>query len=274
MSKFESIQHWFGSIIECPLTSEGHISSLTPLGKPIVEEAKGYIQPSNTLASHERIEIYNQQYWWRLYHALHQIFPLVTRIFGFHDFNERVATPYLSKHRPMSWSLNTIGNELPQWLDETYTESDKKFVVDSARIDLAYAECFLAAKKPLPSPQESLLTISLQLQPHVALFALDSHLFTFRDQMIGQEVKYWTENDFPKIESGQKLFFILYRSAQNRPIWEEVTPDEYTLLQLFQKKTTLEEALEKELPSGIEERLEEIFMKWGARGLLGKCDES
>ncbi len=94
----KSVQEWFGNVISSPLEDNNYIKTIAPSGYLIAEEAARYIIPTPNLRAHQRIQIYNQQYWWRLLKAMHESFPLVTRLFGYHAFNETIAIPYLYKY--------------------------------------------------------------------------------------------------------------------------------------------------------------------------------
>src|ERR1700722_17761763 len=93
-SKLKNIQTWFAGVITQPIDSSSRINPKAPSGKFIKEEAPSYIRPSLKQESWERIQIYNQQYWWRLFTILHNDFPLLVRLFGYRDFNFKIAVPY------------------------------------------------------------------------------------------------------------------------------------------------------------------------------------
>jgi hypothetical protein len=93
-----STQKWFASIITRPITSESQMNPISPSGRLMSEEAKEFISPNHKLSSDQRIQIYNQQYWWRLFSILHQNFPVLTRLFGYTDINHSIGMPFLSKY--------------------------------------------------------------------------------------------------------------------------------------------------------------------------------
>ncbi|GAB4233291.1 MAG: hypothetical protein Tsb0021_12230 [Chlamydiales bacterium] len=243
-SSLQSLQTWFGSIISRPLGNHNKIEPLTPSGNTIETESMQWIIPSPTLKPFERIQIYNQQYWWRLLKIMHDNFPLVTRMFGHEDFNRCLAIPYLQKFPPNTWSLNPLGSRFPRWVDEEYHEEDRALVFDATLIDSNYNDHFVVQEHPLldhesASNIEELLKVPLKLQPHISLYHLPYHLFKFRDEMLTQEVDHWIENDFPKMEHGD-FYFILFRNFSNGMQWESCTRAEYTILQYFLTGCTIE----------------------------------
>jgi len=269
-------QEWFASIITRPIDENSRMNPLSPKGVLMEEEACDFISPSPTLRPAERIQLYNQQYWWRLVNTLQESFPLVVRLFGFKEFNEKIAVPYLVKYPPNTWSLNNLGNRLPQWVEEDYQEKDKQLIIDAAALDCGYYEAFFAAQWPgvnlskLPNPGDisGLLDKTLYLQPGMALFELNYDLFNFRYEMVRQDVEYWEDNDFPKIDSEKKFYFILYRNTKNLISWKEISFTAYKILQLFKNGSTVDnvcEWIEKQDDTVCEEasaNLQKWFQDW------------
>lgn len=272
-------QRWFGSIIERPIDINSRMNPISPSGVSMEEEAKAYILPSPTLMAHERIQIYNQQYWWRLLSILHENLPLLVRLFGYVDFNQTIGFPYLTDHPPDSWSLNPLGSKVVEWLEKNYDQEDRDFVIDAAHVDVAYNDGFTALQLPPLSQEDNLyalLEIPLRLQPSASLYRFDSHLFPFRQTMLQKEPDYWEEHDFPKLAKGAQVCTLLYRNKKLNLTFEEIHPSEHFLLSLFQKGTTIAQACDalEAQPSFMtqeaEAKLPEWFQKWALRGLLAK----
>lgn len=270
--------YWFGSIIGRPIDQNSKINPITPSGKKIEDEAKEHILPSPTMRPAERIQVYNQQYWWRLLNTMHDIFPLVVRLFGYFDFNQSIAVPYLVKYTPRNWSLNTLGDRLEKWIREDYAGGDKQLLIDAVKVDIAFSNSFLAEELPRlilnQLPNESALEQRLYAQPHIQLFEMDYHLFDFRAALMAHEPEYWFKNEFPPLPKDKRYHFALYRNKNNDISWKEISTGEYHLLSLFQKGATVEEAcelLEKQEESIYQEAVENLqswFTEWTKRGWL------
>lgn len=242
-------QQWFASIISRPIDDESAMNPISPRGVPMELEAPTYIAPSPTMQPAERIQIYNQQYWWRIVGALQDNFPLVTRLFGYYDFNQRIAVPFLTKYPPNHWSLSNLGDSLFQWVEEDYHEGDKELVLNSVLMDSAFTASFLAAQEPLIdfqsiSTQEGMESLSsrlLVLQPHVFFIKLPYDLFQFRMDFMLQSADYWVDNDFPVLEHFDELkYYVLYRNALNQNEWIDISESEYILLRQFETGTTID----------------------------------
>lgn len=270
------VQKWFGGVITQPLQDNNTIAAIAPSGISITVEAKRYIQPSSALQSYERIQIYNQQYWWRLLTIMQENFPLVTRLFGYHDFNNAIAIPYLCAFPPHHFSLNCLGDRLLPWLKRHYRKKDRKLVYDAALVDSIYLHSFVTksnAPLHLEENSEAFLSEKLFLQPHVTLIELPYALLSFRKELLKQEPDYWIETPFPKLKK-ETARYLIFRTRHNMIAWKELAICEFTLLQRFKKGSTVDAAclwLEKqsiEIRAEAEAALQNWFREWTLQGLL------
>lgn len=267
----KSTQEWFASVITSRLGENDTIQPYTPSGNLIAEEAARYIVPSPTLRPHQRMQIYNQQYWWRLLNTLHANFPLVTRLFGSHAFNEEIGIPYLLKFPPNQWSLTVLGERLPKWIEEYYHEPDQSLIYNAACLDWAFTASFIAIQSPpldlthlMQGNPESLLSYTFYLQPHLYLFTWEYDLLTFRGGFLKQDIDYWVEHRFPNLPKGKTYRFILYRNAKNNIAWREISQGEFMLFECFKSGTTITAACEyiEEQEASLYEQVETHLQKW------------
>lgn len=238
-------QEWFAGVITQPMDEYDQIWPIAPSGDLIEQEACQFITPGPRLQPAQRIQMYNQQYWWRLFNTMHENFLLLVRLFGYADFNKTIAEPYFVKYPSDHWSINLLGDRLTQWIEEDYHAQDKPLVYHSAQVDWAYIESFSAAQYPAISQealsQEGLLEQKLLLQPHIHLFEMKYNIFPFRMEFIKQEPEYWLEHDFPILNRDKTYHFILYRTLKNHIAYDEITLGEYHLLQQFKKGSSIDE---------------------------------
>lgn len=273
-------QNWFGSIIGRQLADGDLLNALGPSGLSIAEEASRYIIPSPTLRPEERIQIYSQQYWWRLLTALHESFPLVTRLFGTHSFDHEIAIPYLLKYPPYHWSLTFLGERLPKWIAEDYHAADQALVRNAINLDWAFNDSFVAAQQPAidltqitaGKDFEHILSRTLLLQPHIHLFQWNYDLFTFRHAFIEKEIAYWIENEFPPLPKGPMRYFVLFRGHSNQHYWKELTAGEHCLLSQLKKGATIDEACEQleTLDAAQFEEAEQNIQRWFQEWTIAK----
>ncbi len=187
-SCLKSIQEWFASIITQRLSKNDTIQIHQSDGTSIIEESARYIVPNATLQPHQRMQIYNQQYWWRLLKTLHNNFPLMTRFFCYHAFNERIGIPYLLKYPPNHWSLNFLGKRLPQWIAQHYEGHERHFILNASHLDWAFMASMVAPQHPVPNlfqiaekDPHHLISQIFYLQPHIHLFTWEYHLLKLRE---------------------------------------------------------------------------------------------
>jgi hypothetical protein len=280
-------QQWFASIITRPIDENSKMNPMSPSGKPMLLEAGDYIVPNSTQNPAERIEIYNQQYWWRLLGVMQENFPTVTRLFGFYDFNELIAVPYLVKYPPHHWSLNNLGDHLVKWIEEDYHANDKVLVKNAALIDWAYIASFVSAKdeginiETLPTPGDFSIYLDcpLKLQPSVYLFELPYDLFKFRFEFSKQDPDYWLEHDFPILtHQPENLHFLLFRNRYNNIVVDTISHSEFQLLKKFEAGTSIDNICQwlEELPDESKlvkeasENLHVWIQRWIANSIFKK----
>lgn len=267
-------QQWFGSIISRPIDEDSRMNPISPSGLPMEEEAFEHIAPSPTLRPAQRIQIYNQQYWWRLLNCLHESFPLVVRLFGYHDFNQTIAIPYLCKYPPDTWAINALGANLSKWIEEEYQAEDKILVGNSVAVDWAFNEAFICNKFEPATDVAVVSEKTVYLQPYVTLFAMDYDLFAFREIMIKQKPEHWVDNPFPELLKGEKRFFALWRNQHNDISWDEIPEGAYALLGQMNKGSTIDALCEwlenapDKMRSEAETHLPSWFQQWTLRQLL------
>lgn len=250
-TRLTRLQVWFAEIITQKMLDDRSIQPTTSRGNSLVDEAKEFITETPTLSAIDRLQLYNQSYWLRLFDALHEEYPLLTSLFGTEGFDTEIAIPYLLAHPPSHWSLNEIGKELVTWLEANYVQDDKRLIMQAAHIDWACQQSFFAkGLPPIDLEQytgqnaEKLLARPLILQPHVHLFETWGHFMHFREAFLKEEPDYWLEHDFPELVKNGPYFFLIYRTPKLSMAWDELTQDEFYFLSLFKRPTTIDEAIQ------------------------------
>lgn len=258
----KEIQDWFGSIIRQKFEENERLSSKE-------EETSRYILPSKTLRSKERMEIYHQQYWWRLLNVLQENFPGLTRLLGSLPFKKTVAIPYLIAQAPTDFALCKLGKTLSDWLKSNYFEENRESVIHVALIDWAMQKAFWGEQHLPLDTTDNILNRALYLQPYLSLFSFSSDFFQFREKLMQKEID--SSQPLPKL-TVKIGFFAVFRTPQNPIIWKEITETEYIILSSIDEGKTLGEALAKIEESGgaiLEEALNLLplfFQHWTLLG--------
>ncbi|MEQ1862380.1 MAG: DNA-binding domain-containing protein [Chthoniobacteraceae bacterium] len=139
--------------------------------------AEQLIKPNDRLTSFERLQIYNQQYWWRLLGCFGEDFRGVRAVLGERSF-EKLAVAYLDARGSTSWSLRELGQHLPAFIKSrrSLTAPHTALAFDMARIEWARILAFDTAALPLIDPlklaRRDPATLRLKLQPYVELLEL------------------------------------------------------------------------------------------------------
>lgn len=270
----QKLQLWFASIIERPIDVHNNMLTVAPSGTSMEYEASKYIAPNEHLRSHQRIEIYNQQYWWRLLSVMHDTFPVLVRLFGFREFNQKIAFPYLVRYNPNHWSLSYLGERLPIWVKRFYSETDKQLVQAAADIDNAFNLSFIDPHYPPVTAVdfENIMDRPLYLQPHIYLFHYEYAFFQFRDVLVGEEVDYWTDNDFPKLPKEKPFGAMVWRDHNNHVGWIFLEPYEYQLLKHFKNGMSFDALCEwlETQPAKLYKAASESLDRWINRWLVNE----
>ncbi len=249
-------QRWFAKTITQPLQED------QKLAEEWRDGAYQHILPNSHLTSLERVEIYHQQYWWRLLDCLHKNFPMVTVLYGYESFNRGIGVPYLTEHPASHWALCRLGETLPVWLRE---KEFPQLTVEAAEIDRASGESFFIGAHPPLEAEEiasgEILERRLRLQPYVHLFALEEDLFTLREELLKKKVEEWKGCTFPEYAK-KRGYFAIYRSAENLVKWAPLSATEYHILKKIGEGISIQEICEQMEEEGVDGEVQELFPFW------------
>src|SRR5687768_8069137 len=133
----------------CRLTRD---DGMQPAGAPVAER---FIKPNDRLTAFERLQIYNQQYWWRLLGTFGEDFRGVRAVLGERRF-DRLAVAYLEACGSTSWNLRNIGAQLLPFLEQhpELAHPHTALVLDVARVEWARVLAFDDPEKPVLTPAQ------------------------------------------------------------------------------------------------------------------------
>ncbi|MGC1869792.1 MAG: DNA-binding domain-containing protein [Acidobacteriaceae bacterium] len=190
MTGLQELQHRMAKAVMQPLTAKEQMRRRNSAGQSNAAEADQFIRPNDRLTSFERLEIYNRQYWFRLFTSFEEDFPGLQAVVGRNRF-QALMRAYLEAHPSTSFSLRNLGSRLVTWLEENpaWTEPHSEMAIEMARFEWADIEAFDSAIWPTLTVEarsqmgaESRLT----LQPHVRLieahYAIDDALIAVRNE--------------------------------------------------------------------------------------------
>lgn len=263
----KDLQDWIVAVLKRPLRDRDAKGIPVYQGE-LLEEARLRVKPGAFLSPEQRIGLYNSQVWYRFFNLLQKDFPTLLSLFGWRDFNYRIAEPYLLAHWPKHPSLSLLGIHLPDFLEKNYCEADRRLVLPLAKLDEAHQRLADAYEAPLPS--QDALTAKLTLQPTVSLLEMQADLFTFRKEILKYPPEEWLEREFPPIAWGKERPFVLW-CKQGIFHFEELPRPAYKILSCFAKGSTVEAALDNLTDGQAEEAapfLFSWFQSWCEKGWL------
>ncbi|MGC1156940.1 MAG: DNA-binding domain-containing protein [Acidobacteriaceae bacterium] len=175
-SQLQEIQRRMAAAVMHPLTRSETMPRRRRDGASNLREAEAIIRPNDRLTSFERLEIYNRQYWFRLYTCFEEDFPGLQAILGRAKF-DALMRAYLTDCPSESFSLRNLGSRLEAWLNQHPEHLGPKPVLalDMVRLEWAHIEAFDSEERPRLGA-EAFAAIdensTLRLQPHLRVLAL------------------------------------------------------------------------------------------------------
>ena len=175
-SELLEIQRRVAAAILHPLTKAETMPRRRRDGASNAHEAEALIKPNDRLNSFERLEIYNRQYWFRLYSSFEEDFPGLKAIVGNAKF-ETLMRGYLTDCPSTSFTLRNLGSRLVEWLEAhpEHVEPRRALAMDMVRLEWAHIEAFDSGEEEVLDADD-LAAINddsrLRLQPYLRVLEL------------------------------------------------------------------------------------------------------
>lgn len=257
--ELQFFQEEFGKSLSTPIDfSSGKFrfqSELYP------EAIQNQVLPSKLLSGVERLTTYNQQFWYRHFTLLQNIFPLLRHLLGLWHFNQLISV-YLTKHSSNTYQLQKIAEKFIEFLKSSDTWNKPQYI-QSATLELWYDKTFFYNySAPLELEQFS-PSQTLYLQSHVFLF--------FENWNIVES--FFLALDDPQNKTSIDLVLNQQHWLLSKPKNEikllKLSSVQYKLISKFKKGKSLNEACEsllKELGRSekkvVEANLQNWFQQW------------
>jgi len=266
----ERVQRWMQTLILDQGTCEEAIASERAQAEIPAGQARGIVLPSQTLSSFERLNIYREMYLLRMEEALSSDYPALKHYLGEEEFMRLVAR-YVEVYPSRSYTLNRLGDHLPEFLATLDDLPKKDFCHDLARLEYALTGVFDAAETA-PLKPEAVQAVppdaweTARLKPIAAFRLLQfdypvSRYLGFVDE----------ENPAPRL-ARKKTWVVAYR--RNYHVHRiDLTEPGYELLSALAADKTVGEAIvsvmtRKWRPAVRQKQLFEWFRDWMAEGLF------
>lgn len=275
LEDLKELQTWFSDVITRDLRN----NSINPYGiimTSIKEESRPIITSTPALKSYERMEIYNQQYWYRLLTIMQDEFPILRHLMGIEEFNSLVEN-YLGEFPSESHFLNELHDNFISYIESHFNFETDSMLLEAASYDYALSKSFEAKEESPLDPQKlteaeqlTLPETELKLQNHTYIFKLNYDFEAYRDLVEDDE----EEIIFPDLNE-KKHFVFIYRE-NNVVMQDVVSTTQFKLLELFKNGSSINDALSKLEHHFSENDLDHLqgwFSEWISKRLFCSISE-
>jgi hypothetical protein len=175
--KLLKLQRTMARAVMQPLTASERSQRTAPDGRSMSAYASRFIKPNDRLTSLERLEIYNRQYWFRLFSSMAEDFPGLRSVLGERRF-DAMCKAYLVDCPSTSFTLRNLGSKLESWLRKHRKWAGRKqaLALDIVRLEWADIEAFDGKAEPALETEDLAGAgggnLRLKLQPYVQLLSL------------------------------------------------------------------------------------------------------
>ena len=147
------LQRWMQEVVVHPGTVEEAVESAGAAREIPSERLEEVVLPSHTMTSDERVGVYHGMYLMRMEEALESDYPVIRYHLGDHQFGHLVRE-YVQRYPSTSYTLNRLGDHLPQFFLDHPEWPQATFLRDLARLELAMTEVFDEEESPVLGSDE------------------------------------------------------------------------------------------------------------------------
>jgi hypothetical protein len=281
-SELRALQRLMACAVMRPLTAEARMCPRWVDGISTAKVAAKFIKPGPRLGSFERLEIYNRQYWFRVFECLADDYSGVRAILGEKRFRN-LAIAYLATHPSTRFTLRDLGRHFPAFIraEPRWTTPRTALAFDMARLEWSHIEAFDNEARPPLTPADvsdrDPLKIRLRLQPHLTLlqlgWPLDEYLIAHAEQTrlrgeASNAVALAARKPRPRqvpLPKPATIHLAVHRH-QNVVYYKRLTPAQFKLLTLLQDGRPLARALRMLAPEATGAETGEWFQEWATLG--------
>jgi hypothetical protein len=291
--KLLKLQRTMARAVMQPLTKSEHSQRIAPDGRSMHAYASRFIKPNDRLTSFERLEIYNRQYWFRLFSSMAEDFPGLRSLLGDRRF-DAMCKAYLVDCPSRSFTLRNLGSQLESWLRKhpKWAGGKQVLALDIVRLEWADIEAFDGKAEPALQPEDLAAAaagpnLRLKLQPYVQLlqfhYPVDDLLLSVRkdDEDTDFASNAFTEkHKRKKVQAVAKLkpatIFLVVHRVDFSAYFRRLDAEEFAILAALRDGRTLAKAIEaafrkSKVPQQLRaEKIQQWFQNWATLGWFCK----
>lgn len=258
----------------------------SPPGRPARETPAFAAMAAKVLAvddddANARLDVYRQQYWARLHNVMCEELPLTRWLLGERSF-QALCLRYLRRHPPSHFDLHAIVAQMPAFLSNAkagkllpaFEQPDglsPEDVVDAVRLDVTYAEVFLAPAPSIaahwPTQPDGLKCRTLPLAPHARVIWTRPSLLQLRGALLAAKDSTLPRTTLPARAEEPSAFLLLggKRGVRTLPL-----PSMHARLLTLLESTVLEATiaeLKRAHPGASGRALQSRVQRWLANDI-------
>jgi len=211
------LQRWMQEVVVHPGTVEEAIESDGAVHEIPSERLSEVVLPSHSMTSAERVGVYHGMYLMRMEEALETDYPVIRYHLGDHQFAHLVRE-YVERYPSTSYTLNRLGDHIPQFFLDEPGWHEAAFLHDLARLELAMTEVFDGEESPVLGAEE-LEAVQPEAWEEARLRPIPAfRLLAFKHAVIPNLVAYHEDSPSP--------------SPRRRASWVALYRRDYSVLRL------------------------------------------
>ncbi|MCG6963361.1 MAG: hypothetical protein LJE95_08855, partial [Acidobacteria bacterium] len=187
---------------------------------------------------------------------------------------EQLVREYVQVFPSRSYTLNRLGDHLPEYLDARKEWADSQFLADLARFELAITQVFDEAESPVLTAEE-LQAVPAQAWESARLRPIAAFRLLELKHAVVPHLKAY-HNDRPSPRPRRRNTWVAVYRREFSPLYLELSRAEHNLLRALVDGTPLAEALATaavNVRSGQrQEKIFRWFRTWVAEGLFSSVE--
>jgi len=267
--ELERLQRWMQEVVVHPGSVEEAIASPAAELEFPADRLAEVVLPSETMTPSERVGVYHGMYLMRMEEALETDYPVTRYHLGDIAFSHLVEA-YVGRYPSRSYTLNRLGDHLPQFFLDQPDWPQAPFLRDLARLELAMTQVFDEEESPVLSAEE-LESVPPDAWENARLRPISAfRLLEFRYSVMPHLIAY--HEDRPSPNPRRRASWVALYRRDYSVLRLELSRAEHDLLAALAGETPLGEALavaaQSQKSSRQQAKIFKWFRTWIAEGLF------
>ena len=265
----DRLQRWMQAVVVHPGSVEEAVLSAEAAREIPGESLGEVVRPSHSMSPAERVGVYHGMYLMRMEEALAADYPVIRYHLGDHQFGH-LARAYVGRYPSRSYTLNRLGDHLPQFFIDEPEWPQAAFLHDLARLELALTEVFDEQESPVLDGA-ALEAVPPDAWEHARLRPIAAlRLSAFRHAVVPHLLAY--HEDRPSPNPRRRAAWVAVYRRRYSVLRLELSRAQYELLQALADGSTLGDALSdaaaRQESARQQQQIFRWFRTWIAEGLF------